>query len=98
MQTVHHDDADRQPYMLDLDEIARQGARRMLAEALEAEVEAYIEAARDQRDQNGHALVVRNGRAREREVLLEPGLWRFGLRESMIVGWTTTVRSAGSRA
>lgn len=45
----------------------------MLAEALEAEVDAYIEAAREQGDENGHALVVRNGRAREREVLLGAG-------------------------
>jgi hypothetical protein len=36
MRTVQHDYEDRQQYMLDLDEIARQGARRMLAEALEA--------------------------------------------------------------
>ena len=46
--------------MLDLDELAHQGARKMLAQALEAEVEAYLDAARDQRDKNGHALVVRN--------------------------------------
>jgi putative transposase len=45
----------------------------MLAEALEAEVQAYIEAARDERDQRGHALVVRNGYAREREILLGAG-------------------------
>lgn len=31
--------------MLDLDEIAHRGAREMLAEALEAEVQAYLEAA-----------------------------------------------------
>jgi putative transposase len=73
MRTVQHDDEVRQQYMLDLDEIARQGARRMLAEALEAEVEAHLEAARDERDERGHALVVRNGRAREREVLLGTG-------------------------
>jgi transposase-like protein len=59
--------------LLDLDEIARQGARRMLAEALEAEVDAYIETARGERDENGHALVVRNGHANEREVLLGAG-------------------------
>jgi putative transposase len=70
---LHHDDAAREELLLDLDEIARQGARRMLAEALEAEVEAYIEATRDQRDEHGRALVVRNGRAREREVLLGAG-------------------------
>jgi putative transposase len=46
----------------------------MLAEALEAEVQAYIEAARDERDYRGHAfLVVRNSYAREREILLGAG-------------------------
>ena len=45
----------------------------MLAEALEAEVAAYIEAARGQRDENGYALVVRNGHANEREVLCGAG-------------------------
>jgi putative transposase len=59
--------------MLDLDEIARQGARKMLAEALEAEVQDYLEAARGERDEHGHALVVRNGYAKEREVLLGAG-------------------------
>ncbi len=73
MLRVHQDGQAREELALDLDEIARQGARRMLAEALEAEVDAYIEAARDQRDEYGHALVVRNGRAREREVLLGAG-------------------------
>lgn len=38
----------------------------MLAEALEAEVEAYVEAARGERDERGRALVVRNGHARGR--------------------------------
>ncbi len=37
--------------MLDLDEIARQGARKMLAQALEAEVEAYLVAATGERDE-----------------------------------------------
>lgn len=45
----------------------------MLAEALEAEVEAYVEAARDERDERGRALVVRNGYANEREILLGAG-------------------------
>ena len=73
MHRLHQDERVREELMLDLDEIARQGARRMLAEALEAEVEAYIEAARGERDEQGHALVVRNGYAREREVLLGAG-------------------------
>ena len=45
----------------------------MLAQALEAEVEAYLDAAKDQRDEHGRALVVRNGRAREREILCGAG-------------------------
>jgi hypothetical protein len=57
--------------MLDLDEIARQGARRMLAEALE--VESYLEAARNERDDDGRALATRNGYAREREVVCGAG-------------------------
>jgi putative transposase len=73
MRRIHHDDEAREGLMLDLDEIARQGARKMLAQALEAEVEAYLDAAKDQRDERGHALVVRNGHAREREVLLGGG-------------------------
>ena len=73
MLRVHQDEAEREQFALDLDEIARAGARRMLAEALEAEVQAYIEAARDERDHRGHALVVRNGYAREREILLGAG-------------------------
>ena len=73
MRTVHHDGEDRQRFMLDLDKIARQGARRMLAEALEAEVQDYLEAAQDQRDEHGHALVVRNGYAKSREVVCGAG-------------------------
>jgi putative transposase len=56
-----------------LDEIAREGARRMLLAALEAEVATYLEAHRDNRDGNGHALVVRNGRGRMRNVTIGSG-------------------------
>ncbi len=73
MQRLHHDEQLREELALDLDEIARRGARRMLAEALEAEVADYIEAARGQQDEQGHALVVRNGHARERQILCGAG-------------------------
>jgi putative transposase len=73
MGSIHEVGGDREQFMLDLDEIAREGARRMLAEALEAEVEAYVEAARGERDERGHALVVRNGHAEKRKVLLGAG-------------------------
>ena len=56
-----------------LDELARQGARRMIAEALELEVAAYIAKLRHLRDEQGHALVVRNGRGQERTLTLGVG-------------------------
>jgi putative transposase len=51
-----------------LDEIVRDGARQMLAAALQAEVAAYVAAHADVIDGAGHRLVVRNGYAVEREV------------------------------
>ncbi len=56
-----------------LDDIARDGARRMLAAALEAEVAAYIESAAGEVDEHGHRLVVRNGHHQEREVTTSAG-------------------------
>jgi putative transposase len=58
---------------LDLDELVREGARRMLAAALEAEVDAYLGAHAAERDESGRRLVVRNGHARPREVLTAAG-------------------------
>lgn len=73
MERIHQVEGDRGEHLLDLDEIARRGAKRMLASALEAEVHDYLESAREERDEQGHALVRRNGYAREREVLLGAG-------------------------
>jgi transposase-like protein len=56
-----------------IDEIVREGARRMLAEALQAEVDAYIAQFADQRDEAGRRLVVRNGTHPPREVLTSAG-------------------------
>ncbi|MGH2651050.1 MAG: IS256 family transposase [Actinomycetota bacterium] len=63
----------RQELVLALDEICRVGAERMLAVALEAEVEAYLERHQGERDDRGRALVVRNGRARGRQVVTGAG-------------------------
>ncbi len=70
MRRVYHDDEDRQQHLLDLDEIAHQGARRMLAEALESEVEAYLEAARGEREVllGTGAVEVRASRVNDRRV------------------------------
>jgi len=56
-----------------IDEIVREGARRMLAEALQAEVDAYIARFGGERDENGRRLVVRNGYREPREVLTSAG-------------------------
>jgi transposase-like protein len=56
-----------------LDEIARQGAKRMLAEALQQEVSEYISGHRQERDEGGKALVVRNGKARTRKITCGAG-------------------------
>lgn len=56
-----------------IDEIVREGARRMLAAALEAEVAAYIAAHAAELDEQGRRLVVRNGHARPRQVLTSAG-------------------------
>jgi putative transposase len=56
-----------------LDELAREGARRMLVTALEAEVAQYLERYGGERDEHGHALVVRNGKSRARKLTLGAG-------------------------
>ena len=56
-----------------IDELVREGARRMLAEALQAEVDAYIAQFTDERDERGRRLVVRNGTHQPREVLTWAG-------------------------
>jgi putative transposase len=56
-----------------IDEIVRDGARRMLAAALEAEVAAYVAAHLDEVDEDGRRLVVRNGHAQPRQVLTSAG-------------------------
>jgi len=75
MNRIHHDDeaARSEQLVLDLDEIARRGAQRMLASALQAEVDAYLKAAEGERDEHGRALVVRNGYHAGRQVLCGAG-------------------------
>jgi putative transposase len=63
MLSVVVDGQARAELATDLDELFREGARRMLAVALEGEVEAYIAAHAELVDEHGHRLVVRNGHA-----------------------------------
>jgi hypothetical protein len=84
----------REGFMLDLDEIAREGARRMLARALEAEVQVYIDSASGERDERGHALVTKNGHTREREIVLGRDPSRLRLRRSTTGGSTRRARGS----
>jgi transposase-like protein len=73
MLRIAADEAVREELSLTLDEICRAGAKRMLAMALEAEVETHLELHRRARDEHGHALVVRNGHALPRQVMTGAG-------------------------
>ncbi len=73
MLTVAVDEVARAELTLGLDEICREGARRMLAAALEAEADAYVESLVDEVDDDGRRLVVRNGHARRRPVATGSG-------------------------
>jgi len=56
-----------------LDEICREGARRMLAVALKLEADEYIAGLEDLLDERGRRLVVRNGHARPRTITTAAG-------------------------
>jgi len=73
MLKVVADGAAREDLAAGLDEIVREGARRMLAAALEEEVAAYVAAYAGERDEDGRRLVVRNGHARPRQVTTAAG-------------------------
>ena len=62
-------DIERSP----LDGLLAEGARKMLQQAIEHEVADYIEEHREKRDEEGHRLVVRNGRLPERNILTGMG-------------------------
>ena len=51
-----------------LEELLHEGARKMLAEAIEAEVAAYVDRRREIVDEEGCRLVVRNGYHPERSI------------------------------
>ena len=56
-----------------LDELVAEGARRMLAAALEAEVDGYVSSFIHELDEEGHRLVVRNGHAVARTLVTGAG-------------------------
>jgi putative transposase len=73
MLSVVTDEQRRAELACDLDELVREGARRMLAAALEAEVDTYLAAHHELTDERGHRLVRRNGHAEPRQVTTAAG-------------------------
>ncbi|MET7906645.1 IS256 family transposase [Streptomyces sp. NPDC005355] len=72
MLSVVNEDGTTQSGSL-IDDIVREGARRMLAAALEAEVDQYIAELAGETDEKGRRLVVRNGHHRPRAVTTAAG-------------------------
>ena len=60
----------RQPEAIDdpLTEVLRSGARRLLAQAVEMEADAFLSAMQDLRLQDGRARLVRHGHGPERAI------------------------------
>ena len=73
MLRVVTDESTRGEPASTLDEICREGARRMLAAALETEADAYIAELVGELDDRGRRLVTRNGHARPRRITRGPG-------------------------
>lgn len=73
MELLTSKPTDRKEFELSLDEIAREGARRLLVHCLNLEVEEYINQHADETDENGHRTVVKNGRGRSRSVTMGSG-------------------------
>jgi len=73
MLRVVTDESKREEPASTLDEICREGARRMLAAALEAEADNYIAELAGELDEDGRRLVVRNGHARPRTITTGSG-------------------------
>jgi transposase-like protein len=74
----------RQPGSVEdpLTEIAREGARRMLVTALEAEIEAFLDGFAEERLADGRQRLVRHGHAPERKV--QTGIGALKLRRPKI--------------
>lgn len=67
------DEEESAEIALTLDDLAREGACRMIVAALRAEADDYVARFEEELDEDGHRLVVRNGRARERKVTVGSG-------------------------
>lgn len=65
-----------------LDEMLREGARKMLQEAIEAEVDLYVQNSRELRDEMNRRIIKRNGHLPERNILT--GLGSVNIRQPRV--------------
>jgi hypothetical protein len=93
LTVVTEDDARADDAAAGLDEIIRDGARRMLAAAIEAEAAGYLEALTGELDEHGHRLVVRNGHAEPRTITVWADGIHFNVRleEDRLCAWSSWV-------
>src|SRR5262249_25130307 len=73
LRIVASEQAEQEALKVDLDTLVFEGARRMLVAALKAEGDEYLAQHADNRDEAGHALVVRSGVADSRKVTTAAG-------------------------
>ena len=76
-----------------LTEILRDGAQKLLATAIEAEVDTYIEQHADHRDADGHRLVVRNGHKDTRQI--QTGIGPVAVRQPRVDDRDATRTASG---
>ena len=73
-----------------LTEVLRNGARALLAQAIEAEVVDFLGKHAELKKPDGHQRVVRHGHLPEREVMT--GIGPVAVRQRPCVAWLTAVR------
>ena len=86
----------RQPEAIDdpLTEVAREGARRMLAQALIAEADAFVARWKDLKLPDGRDRVVRHGHGPQRGIQTAFGLSKSGAPRSYGATWARRRKSA----
>jgi putative transposase len=82
------DDCIFSDFTTGLEEILRAGARRLLQQAIENEVEEYIERYKDQRDEKNRRVVKRNGYLPQRQI--QTGLGSLEIEQPRIRGTSFT--------
>ena len=98
MRSLRQDESSREEFKLGLNKIACHGVRKMLAEVLEAGVQAYFEAARGEPTMKSMPQSRETAAPRSERSFVELGLWKSKLPGSTKGGWTRPATGRDSRA